>query len=51
MKEPNNLERTEELLERLQQMLDAPKDKPITIDKGHDKPIYAPAKPKRPKPA
>ncbi len=40
----------EELKKRLQKMLDAPKDKPITIDKGHDAPIYGPPRPKKPKP-
>ena len=39
----------EELRRRLAQMLAAPKSKPLTIDKGHDRPIYT--KKKKPKSA
>ncbi len=41
----------EQLKEQVQQILDAPKDQPITIDKGHAAPNYASAKPKKPKSA
>ena len=42
MENTENMEKPDEALKkRIEQMLKAPKDQPLTIDKGHDAPIYA----------
>ena len=42
-------ERGKEMKKQLEQILNAPKDKPITIDKDHDRPVYG--EKKKPKPS